>query len=98
MFGQTTKKGFYLTSKCFPLNFFSRTQISELSLCAVDLSGLYSTIRTTQGTNQKAPFHLGPVHPYKSYGEGFPILTTCSSHEIEDSIGATRTSPASCEH
>ena len=30
-FGQTTKKGFYLTPKCFRLNFFSRTQISEFS-------------------------------------------------------------------
>ena len=31
IFGQTTKKGFYLTSKCFLLNFFSRTQIREFS-------------------------------------------------------------------
>ena len=31
IFGQTTKKGSYLTSKCFLLNFFSRAQISEFS-------------------------------------------------------------------
>ena len=28
-----------------------------------DLSGLYRKIWTAQGTNQNAPFHLGPVQP-----------------------------------
>ena len=63
IFGQTAKKGFYLTSKCFLVNVFSRTQISEFSSWAVHLSGPYSKIRTAQGTNQNAPFHHGPVQP-----------------------------------
>ena len=66
IFGQTTKIGFYLTSKCFVLNTVSRTQVSEFSSRAVHLSGPYSKIRTAQGTNQIAPFHLGPVQPYNN--------------------------------
>ena len=66
IFGQTTKKGFYLTSKSFLLNFFSRTQISEFSSLAVHLSGSYNKIRTAQGTNQNALFHLGPVQSYNN--------------------------------
>ena len=31
MFGQTTRKGYYSTLKCFLLNIFSRTQISEIT-------------------------------------------------------------------
>ena len=58
IFGQTTIKGFYLKSKCFLLNNFSRTQIIEFSSWAVHLSGPYSKIRTAQGTNQNAPFTL----------------------------------------
>ena len=54
--------------KCFLLNIFSRTQISEISSSVVHLSGPYSKIWTVQGTNQNAPFHHGPVQPYnKSY-------------------------------
>ena len=64
IFGRKTKKGFYLTPKCFLLNIFSRTQINELNSWAVHLSGTNSKIRTAQGTNQNAPFHLGPVQPY----------------------------------
>ena len=67
IFGQTTKKrGFYLTLKCFLLNFSSRTEISEFSSCVVHLSGPYSKIRTAQGTNQNAPLYLGPVPPYNN--------------------------------
>ena len=71
----TTKKGFYSMSKCFLLNFFSRTQISEFSSRAVHLSGPYSKIRTAPGTNQNAPFHLGPVQPYNKYP--FTMLRSC---------------------
>ena len=31
------------------------------------------------------------------FSEGCPVLTTCSSREIEDSSGATRTSRASSQ-
>ena len=31
------------------------------------LPGPYSKIRTSQGTNQNAPFHLGQVQPYNKY-------------------------------
>ena len=65
--GQTTQKnGFFLTSKCFLLNNFSVIQISEFSSWAVHLSGTHSKIRTAQGTNQSASFHLGPVQPYNN--------------------------------
>ena len=61
---QEQKKRFYLTAKCFLLNDVSRTKISEFSSWAVYLSGPYIKIRIAQGTNQNAPFHLGPVQPY----------------------------------
>ena len=57
-------KGFYLTTKCFLLNIFSRTQITEIISWAVHLSGWYGKIRTVQGTNQNAPLHHRPVQPY----------------------------------
>ena len=55
------KKGFSFTSKCFLLNTFSPF---EFSSWAAHLSGPCSKIRTAQGTNQIAPFHLGPDQPY----------------------------------
>ena len=67
IFGEVQQgKGFYLTPKCFLLNIFSRTQISEITLRAVHISGPYSKIRTAQGTYQNAPFQLGPVQPYNN--------------------------------
>ena len=62
------------------MNFFSRTQISEISSLTVHLSGPYSKIRTAQGTNQNqnAPFHLGPVQPYNKsvYHSSVTVLRT----------------------
>ena len=74
------KKGFNLTLKCFLLSFFSRTQISEFSSWAVHLSGPDSKIRTAQGTNQNAPFHLGPVQPYNKYF--YPIFNNDISKQL----------------
>ena len=59
-------KGIYLTPKCFLLNIFSRTQISEIvrerSTLAVRI--YLAKFGPLPGTNQNARFHHEPVQPY----------------------------------
>ena len=46
-----------------------------LYIYAAHLSGPYS-IRTTQGTNQNAPFHHGPVQPYNKLESHISLTST----------------------
>ena len=51
-----------LSSKIFPKHDLVRSFRERPA--AVHLSGPYMKVRTAKGTNQKAPFHGGPVQPY----------------------------------
>ena len=56
-----------------------------MSLLAVHLSGPYCKIRTAQGTNQNAPFRLGPVCHIIIYNI---YLKSLDSQKVLDSRGS----------